>query len=276
MKDIENRINKSIKYIKKIYKDKPSIGLILGSGLGVIAESFESPIEIPYKKIPYFPVSTVKGHASTLVFGKLKNLNLVVMKGRFHYYEGYSMEQITYPVRVMKALGVDSVIVTNACGGVNRKFKVGDLMAITDHINLMGDNPVMGWHREDIAPRFIDMTYAYSPDHLKILKKIAFKNKIKLQKGVYAAQSGPTYETPAEINMLSKIGADAVGMSTVPEVITANQMGIKVCGISLITNMAAGILKGKLDHKEVLETSEKARSKFVKLLKAFLIELSKR
>lgn len=274
MKSIDKQIRKSITYIRKYYKKRADIGLILGSGLGVIADSFEDPICIPYDKIPFFPSSTVVGHSNTLVLGRLYNLNVVVMKGRFHYYEGYSMDQLTYPVRIMKELGVRKMIVTNACGGVDKKFKVGDLMVITDHINLMGANPLRGWCREDIAPRFIDMTFAYSPELIKVMQKVAVKNKIKLQKGVYAAEMGPSYETPAEIEMARRIGASAVGMSTVPEVIVANQMGMEVCGISLITNMAAGILKKRLDHKEVIEASEKARDKFVKLVKNFVKELS--
>lgn len=273
MKNIEKMVKKSISVIRKFYTNKPEVGLILGSGLGIIADFFKNPIEIPYKKLPFFPVSTVKGHSNTLIFGEIFNLKTVVMKGRFHYYEGYNMNEITFPIRVMKELGVKTLIVTNACGGINRKFKVGDLMVITDHINLMGSNPLRGWNREDIAPRFVDMTYAYSIDLIKIIEKSARKKGVRLQRGVYAADIGPSYETPAQIRMLNKIGADAVGMSTVPEVIVANQVGMKVCGISLITNMAAGILKKKLDHREVLEVSKNARGKFVKLIKTFLSEL---
>ncbi|MBU1078123.1 MAG: purine-nucleoside phosphorylase [Spirochaetes bacterium] len=270
MSDIEKRTSKSIKYIRKFFKGDCKVGMILGSGLGVIADSFKDPIEIPYKNIPYFPVSTVKGHAGTLIFGKVSNYYTVVMNGRFHYYEGYGMDEITYPVRVMSVLGVKKMIVTNACGGINKGFKTGDLMVITDHINLMGNNPLRGWKQEKIAPRFIDMTYAYSLEMIRSLQRTAQKKKIILRKGVYAALFGPSYETPAEIRMLKTCGADAVGMSTVPEVIVANQLHMDVCGISLITNMAAGILKKRLNHKEVLEVSKKAQSKVVDLIRNFL------
>ncbi len=273
MKDIEKMVSRSVKMIKKYVKEKPETGLILGSGLGIIADAFEDKKEIPYKKIPYFPASTVPGHSNMLVFGKYKNMDVVLMKGRFHFYEGFTMQEITYPVRVLKELGVKRLIITNAAGGVNRKFKVGDLMIIEDHINLMGENPLRGWSREEIAPRFVDMTFAYSPELIKIALKAAKKIGIKVQRGVYAAMRGPSYETPAEIRMLSIIKADAVGMSTVPEVIVANQLGIKVLGISLITNLAAGILKKPLSHEEVMEASEKAKDKFVKFIKEILNNL---
>ncbi len=273
--DEKKKIEKSLKVIRKSSNIIPKIGLILGSGLGVIADSFENTISIPYSKIPFFPTSTVKGHSNTLILGYIYDIPVVVMKGRFHYYEGYSLQEITYPVRVLKELGIEILIVTNAAGGVNRKFKVGDLMIIKDHINLMGANPLRGWVDEESYPRFIDMTFGYDPDLQKLVSRVGTKNKITLQKGVYAAMPGPSYETPAEINMLAKIGADAVGMSTVPEVIVANQVGLKVIGLSLITNLAAGILKKKLDHKEVIEASEKAKGKFIKLVKAVLKELSR-
>ncbi|MDD5065459.1 MAG: purine-nucleoside phosphorylase [bacterium] len=275
MENITKTLKKSMKYIRRYYSSTPKVGLILGSGLGVMADSLQNPLSIPYSRIPFFPVSTVKGHSNTLVFGEIHNLKVVVMKGRFHYYEEYPMEDITYPVRVLKELGIKVLVVTNAGGSVNPRFRTGDLMVLTDHINLMGDNPLRGWSREDLYPRFIDMTFGYNPEMIQVLKKAALKNKVPLRQGVYAAMTGPSYETPAEIRMLDSIGADAVGMSTVPEVIVANQLGLRVAGISLLTNMAAGILKKKLDHKEVLETSEKARSKFIKLIKGFLLELSK-
>lgn len=274
MKNIRKRIKKSVNYIKKKTKLEPGLGLILGSGLGVIADSFDNRIEIPYKKIPYFPLSTVKGHSNTLILGKCFNLPVVVMKGRFHYYEGIAPQELTYPIRVLKELGVDKLIITNAAGGINSTFKVGDLMVITDHINLMGTNPLRGWSDEEIAPRFIDMTFAYEPELQKICFKTAKKLKLKIKNGVYAAMMGPSYETPAEIKMLKKIGADAVGMSTVPEVIVANQLGIKVLGISLITNLAAGILKKPLNHQEVIEASEKAKDKFIKLIHNIIRQLA--
>jgi len=274
MSKIEKQVKRSLRYIKKRTNLRPRLGLILGSGLGVIADSFEDRVEIPYKKIPYFPLSTVKGHSNTLIIGKSFEMSVVVMKGRFHYYEGIDIDKITYPIRVLKELGVKNLIVTNAAGGINRKFKVGDLMFITDHINLMGAHPLRGWSEEKLYPRFIDMTFAYNAELLKIGEKVARKVKVPVKKGVYAAMMGPSYETPAEINMLDRIGADAVGMSTVPEVIVANQVGMKVMGISLITNMAAGILKKKLNHKEVIEASEKAKDKFVKLVHNIVKELA--
>ncbi len=276
MSEYSKKIRRSLKSIQKIgVKNKPKVGLILGSGLGIIADEFENQKSIAYSKIPYFPTSTVKGHANTLILGSIYDLPVVVMKGRFHYYEGYDLADITYPVRVLKELGIDTIIITNAAGGVNKNFKVGDLMIMTDHINLMGANPLRGWADENIYPRFIDMTFGYDVKLQKLAQKVGTKNRIKLQKGVYAAMPGPSYETPAEIKMLSRIGADAVGMSTVPEAIVANQVGLRVMGISLITNMAAGILKQKLNHKEVIEASEKARDKFVKLVKGILKELAK-
>lgn len=275
MDPMSRMIRKSVRYICGRYRYSPKVGLVLGSGLGVMADALSNPFTLPYSRIPFFPVSTVKGHSNTLVFGEMHNMKVVAMKGRFHYYEGYEMEEITYPLRVLKELGIKALLVTNAGGAVNPRFRTGDLMALTDHINLMGANPLRGWVREDLFARFIDMTFAYNPELLRLLKKAAVKNKIALRQGVYAAVPGPSYETPAEIRMLSRIGADAVGMSTVPEVIVASQLGLRVAGISLLTNMAAGILKKKLDHREVLETSERARNKFIKLIRGFLLELSR-
>ena len=276
MEKIEKRLDKSVQVLKKYFPHKTEIGLILGSGLGGLTASFENLAAIPYKNIPFFPVSSVKGHSNILIFSHIFNFNLIIMKGRFHYYEGYSLDEITYPVRVMKNLGVKTLIITNASGGINRKFRPGDIMVITDHLNLMGNNPLLGWKREDLAPAFIDMTSAYPRDMINMLCKAGLKNKIKIQKGIYAAMSGPSYETPAEIEMLAKLGADAVGMSTVPEVIVANQLKINVLGLSLITNMAAGILKEKVEHKDVLISSKKVVNKFVKLVKGFLYEYNKR
>ena len=270
MKKIDKRVNKSVKFIQKIYNKKCEIGIILGSGQGGIADSFENPVKIPYSKIPYFPVCAVKGHSGSLILANIFNLHVVIMKGRVHYYEGYSLARVTYPVRIMKGLGVKKLIIINAAGGINRSFKTNDIMVILDHINLMGDNPLRGLMRDDPAHRFIDMTSAYSSQMISALKKTAIKNKIKIQKGVYAGLMGPSYETPAEVRMLEKIGVDAVGMSTVPEVIVAIQLQMEVLGVSLITNMAAGILKTRLDHKEVLESSKKAEGKLISLIKVVL------
>lgn len=265
----------SVNFIKSVIKDTvntPEIAIILGSGLGDIANQIDG-ISIPYSDIPGFKVSSVKGHAGRLVIGKLNSRNVVVMQGRFHYYEGHSISEVVFPVRIMKLLGADKLVVTNACGGVNTSFNPGDLMFICDHLNLIGQNPLIGKNVDDLGPRFVDMTYAYNSDLLNIAEKTAERLGIKTRKGVYAALTGPVYETPAEIRMLRILGADAVGMSTVPEVIVANHMGMKVLGISCITNMAAGILDKPLCHDEVIETSNRVKENFIKLLKEIIKEI---
>lgn len=248
----------------------PTIGLILGSGLGALAEEIENPVTIPYREIPHFAKSEAIGHANELVIGQLKGKTVVAMKGRFHYYEGYSLDEVTFPVRVMKALGVENVIITNACGAINTSFQPGDLMLITDHLNLVGNNPLIGPNNDELGTRFPDMTQVYNPALRKIASTVAEKQNMSLQHGVYAWWSGPTYETPAEIRMIRTLGADAVGMSTVPEAIVANHGGMKVLGISCLTNMAAGILDQPLHHDEVIEVAGKVRVKFVELVKGIL------
>ncbi|MFP4661919.1 MAG: purine-nucleoside phosphorylase [Halanaerobiales bacterium] len=266
-------INNIADFINQKTENKPIIGLILGSGLGVLAEEIEESTEIPYHKIPDFPVSTVSGHAGQLVIGTLEGKNVMAMQGRFHYYEGYSMQELTLPVRVMKKLGVEKMIVSNAAGGVNRNFSPGDFMIISDHINLIGDNPLRGANMDDLGPRFPDMTEAYSKRLISIAENIASQNGIITRKGVYAALSGPTYETPAEIRYLAANGVDAVGMSTVPEVIVARHMDMEVLGISCITNMAAGILPQPLDHSEVVETAERVKPLFIELIRGIIKQL---
>ncbi|MRG86474.1 purine-nucleoside phosphorylase [Salinibacillus xinjiangensis] len=251
----------------KLNQQKPSLGLILGSGLGVLAEEIENPIAIPYEEIPHFPKSTVAGHKGQLVVGSLEGQQVIAMQGRFHYYEGYTMEQVTFPVRVMKALGVSQLIVTNAAGGINESFQPGDLMLIQDHINMMGDNPLIGPNEEEMGPRFPDMSEAYNKKLIKHAEACADKLQLSVQKGVYVGNPGPTYETGAEIRMLRTLGGDAVGMSTVPEVIVANHAGLKVLGISCISNMAAGILDQPLSHEEVIETTEQVRQHFLSFVK---------
>lgn len=260
---------------KKTGQMKPLVGIILGSGLGMLADQLEDSIVLPYSEIPHFPVSTVEGHAGQLIIGNLKGVTVVAMKGRFHYYEGYDMSKVTYPVRVMQMLGIERLIVTNAAGGVNVNFEPGDLMVINDHINLMGSNPLIGANIPDLGPRFPDMSEAYSRQLRKIAFQIAARHKLVLQEGVYAAVSGPSYETPAEIKYLRVIGADAVGMSTAPEVIVANHCGIEVLGISCITNMAAGVLDKKLSHDEVMETANKAKQKFILLVQEIIQAIKK-
>ena len=269
---IEN-IYESAEFInRKIGNKKPEIGLILGSGLGVLAEEIQNPIIIPYQEIPHFLVSTVEGHMGQLVIGELGGKTVVAMQGRFHFYEGYPMSQVTLPVRVMKALGISKLLVTNAAGGINKNFEAGDLMVINDHINLMGFNPLIGKNIPELGPRFPDMSEGYSKELRKILFNVATKQQMVLQEGIYAAVMGPSYETPAEIRYLRAIGADAVGMSTAPEVIVANHCGLQVVGISCITNMAAGVLELKLSHDEVMETAEKVKEQFAKLVKGFIEE----
>lgn len=267
------KIQAAANYLKDHMNIEPEIGLILGSGLGILADEIDNPVSTPYDSIPDFPVSTVEGHAGQLVFGTLNDIPVVAMQGRFHYYEGYSFEQVTFPVRVMKELGVKTLIVTNAAGGVNKDFSPGDLMIITDHINNMGSNPLIGKNDSRLGVRFPDMSEAYSKELVNKAKSIAKSLNIDIQEGVYIGNTGPTYETPAEIRMLRTMGGDAVGMSTVPEVIVARHSGLKVLGISCISNMAAGILDQPLNHEEVIETTEKVKDNFLRLVKEIVREI---
>jgi len=267
MQEMIKRFEETKKYIENAITIKPEMGIILGSGLGFLVEEIQNPIFLPYNDIPHFPVTTVEGHKGQLVIGKLEGKNVVAMQGRFHYYEGYSMENVVYPVRIMGQMGIENLIITNAAGGVNVNFHPGDLMLIEDHINLMGTNPLIGPNIGQFGERFPDMSEAYNLELRKLARSTAKDLKICLHEGVYAGVTGPNYETPAEIRYLRTIGADAVGMSTVPEVIAANHMGIRVLGISCITNMAAGVLPEKLNHDEVVETANKAKGTFIKLVK---------
>ena len=272
MTDLQDKIQQTASYIQDKGVADVAFGLILGSGLGELAEEIENPVVIPYNEIPHFPVSTVVGHAGQLVYGSLAGKNVLAMQGRFHYYEGNTMETVTYPVRVMAALGIHSVVVTNAAGGVNEGFQPGNLMLITDHINFMGTNPLIGPNDENMGPRFPDMSAAYTKEYQEKARVVADKLSIDLQEGVYLGMTGPTYETPAEIRMARTIGADAVGMSTVPEVIVAAHSGMKVLGISCITNLAAG-MQANLNHAEVVETTERVKEDFKKLIKETLAVL---
>ncbi|WP_163654245.1 purine-nucleoside phosphorylase [Listeria sp. PSOL-1] len=267
------KVNQAVLKIKDAYQGKPKIGLILGSGLGVLADEMVGSTKIAYEEIPHFPVSTVEGHAGQFVFGTIEQKEVVAMQGRFHYYEGYSMEEVTFPVRVMKALGVEILLVTNAAGGVNELFHAGDLMLIADHINFTGTNPLIGPNESYFGPRFPDMSEAYSLRLREKARKIALSLDIPTREGVYAGFSGPTYETPAEIRMIRTLGADAVGMSTVAEVIVARHAGIEVLGISCITNMAAGILDQPLSHEEVIETTDRVQKTFLTYVKAIIAKL---
>lgn len=267
------RINETVNYIKKQTNFEPEIGLILGSGLGVLADEIEDAINISYEDIPNFPVSTIEGHKGQLVIGSLSGKMVIAMQGRFHYYEGYSQKEVTFPVRVMKALGIEKLIVTNAAGGVNTDFNPGDLMLINDHINFMSDNPLMGKNNDLLGTRFPDMSEAYSKDLIEKARKVAKELKIEIKQGVYIGFSGPCYETPAEVRMARILGGDAVGMSTVPEVIVANHALIKVLGISCITNMACGILPQPLSHDEVIETTNLVQSNFLSLVRKIVEEI---
>lgn len=259
-------IKEAAAFIKNETNITPQIGLILGSGLGVLADLIEQPIVIDYSRIPHFPVSTVEGHAGELVVGSIKGKQVLIMKGRFHAYEGYGAETVSFPVRVMKELGVQTLIVTNAAGGINESYQVGDLMVISDHLNMTFRNPLIGPNDSALGVRFPDMSEAYSKRLRKLAHDVAATQDFKLQEGVYVGLLGPNYETPAEIRMFRTLGGDAVGMSTVPEVIVARHAGIEVLGFSCISNMASGILDQPLSHAEVMETTEKVKPKFLKLV----------
>ncbi|MGB2593139.1 MAG: purine-nucleoside phosphorylase [Candidatus Acidiferrum sp.] len=248
----------------------PKIALVLGSGLGAFADEFAAATKIPYAEIPHFPKSTAIGHAGQLVVGKVGDIPVAGMQGRVHLYEGYSAQDVAFPIRVFSCLGVKAVILTNAAGGIKREFVQGQLVVIKDHINLQGTNPLTGPNDERFGPRFPDMTVAYDRRFREMAVGEGNRNQIGLYEGVYAALPGPSYETPAEIRYLRTIGADLVGMSTVPEVIAARHCGMRVLGISCVTNAAAGILDQPLDHKEVLATGERVRSQFIALLKSLI------
>ena len=255
---------------------KPKIGIIFGSGLGDISLKLENLQTIPYAEIPGFPVSTVPGHQGNLVFGNYGKLECVFMHGRFHYYEGYSMRELTLPIKILGKIGIKTLIVTNAAGGISPDFQTGDFMVITDHINLMGANPLIGISPNDIKTRFVDMSHAYEPSLIKAVETVAGELKIPLKIGIYAAMSGPSYETPSEIQMLKTMGADAVGMSTVPEVIIANSLGMKVLGLSYISNLATGVYSKSLSHSEVLITAEKIKPDLARLMEGILGHLEKK
>ncbi|MCK9479646.1 MAG: purine-nucleoside phosphorylase [Firmicutes bacterium] len=261
-----DRAAQSAEYILGKTKVIPHTAIILGSGLNSYHEKIKERVEIPYEEIPNFPSATALGHQSKLVFGKLKGKYVIAMCGRFHYYEGYSMEQCAFPIWVFKLLGVKALIMTNAAGCINNDFEQGDLMLITDHIKMTSDSPLRGANDERFGPRFNDMSAAYTPALRDVAKEVAYGLGITLREGVYAFMPGPSYETPAEIKALSALGADAVGMSTVGEVIAASHCGLDVLGISLLSNMAAGMTDKPLTAEEVLETGKKSKSHFSKLI----------
>lgn len=268
-----NKIIESVEFIKKRINITPSVGVILGSGLGDMAETVEDKITISYSEVPNLPQSTVAGHKGQFVFGKVRGKYVVMMQGRFHYYEGYDMRELTLPVYIMKYLGVETLIVTNAAGGVNTSFEPGNLMIIKDHINFAFNNPLIGRNDDNIGPRFPDMSDVYDKDLIVIAKESAKKQGVNIKEGTYLMFTGPTYETPAEIKMARILGGDAVGMSTIPEVIAARHCGVKVLGISCITNMASGILDQPLNHEEVIETSSRVKNQFIALVDEILFRI---
>lgn len=269
----QEMVHETTAFLMDKIKETPTIGCILGSGLGDLAHQVEDRIAIPYENIPHFPTSTVEGHAGQLVFGCLEGKPVVMMQGRFHYYEGYSMQQVTYPVRVMKALGVTHLIVTNACGGLNKSFHAGGLMLITDHLNMTGDNPLIGHNISEWGPRFPDMSNAYDKGLRGKIMEVAYTMDVELFEGVYASISGPNFMARAELSMLTTLGADVLGMSTAPEVIVANHAGLKVIGISCITDMAVPDALVSISHEEVMAVAEQTKPAFMNLVKAVVREV---
>ena len=261
-------VNAAVAKIKKLSRLRPTLALVLGSGFNHVLREFDEDAEIPYARLPGFPKTSVSGHDGKLVLGRLGGTPALVLSGRAHFYEGHPMERVTFAVRALAAYGIRDLLLTNAAGGLNRKFHVGDFMMLTDHINLMGANPLRGPAIPG-RPRFVDLTRTYDAELSALLGAAARAGKVKLQRGVYLAVSGPSYETPAEIRAFARLGADAVGMSTVPEAIVARQCGLRVAALSCITNLAAGISKSPLSHAEVLETGERVKTTGAKLLKNF-------
>ena len=268
------RAEAAARFIQTKTKLRPKIALVLGSGLGAFADEFAGATRIPYARIPHFPRSTAVGHAGQLVIGRVDGVEVVGMQGRVHLYEGYSPQEIAFPIRVFARLGVKAVILTNAAGGIKKEFTQGRLVVISDHINLQGANPLSGPNADKFGPRFPDMTNAYDKKFRELTLAAGRRLGIDLGEGVYAALAGPSYETPAEIRYLRSIGADLVGMSTVPEVIAARHAGIRALGVSCVTNAAAGVLDQPLDHNEVLETAERVKSQFIGLLRAVIPEIA--
>ncbi len=267
------KIKETLEYLEAKAVGKPKIGIILGTGLGGLIKEIEIHQTIPYEFIPNFPVSTVDGHHGQLIFGTMEGISVVAMQGRFHYYEGYTMQEITFPVRIMKFLGIHLLILSNASGGVNPGFEIGDIMLITDHINLMKDNPLIGQNEGSIGTRFPDMSNAYDPGLVDKALAIAAVQNIKLKKGIYAAVSGPTYETPAEYMYIRTIGADAVGMSTVPEVIAARHMNLKCFAVSIISDLGVPGKIVEITHKHVIDAASSVEPTMTRLIKELIREV---
>ncbi len=272
--NLYTRAEQAARTIRSRTSTQARVAVVLGSGLGGFADEFQDAVRIPYSEIPGFAVSTVEGHAGTLVIGRVGEISVVAMQGRVHFYEGYTLEEVTFPIRTFKLLGIDTLLLTNAAGGINVELSQGALMVISDHLNLMGTNPLRGPNDERFGPRFPDLTEVYSRNLQDIAIQQARALGVEIRRGVYAALSGPSYETPAEILMIRSFGADAVGMSTVPEAIVARHMGIEVLGISCITNMAAGISDQPINHEEVMETAVRVRATFTELLRSIISNLN--
>ncbi|MGB7622764.1 MAG: purine-nucleoside phosphorylase [Terriglobia bacterium] len=268
------KVQVAVKFLNQKSRVRPRIAIVLGSGLGAFGEQVANRQVIPYAEIPHFPRSTVQGHSGNLVLGEIGKVPIAVMQGRVHYYEGYSMREVTFPTRVLARFGIQRLILTNAAGAINKRFKPGRLMIIEDHLNLQSTNPLLGPNEDRFGLRFFDLSDAYDKEMRKVASAAARKMTLTIHRGVYAGLTGPSYETPAEIRMLRTLGADAVGMSTVPEVIVANHMSVKCLGISCITNMAAGVVPQKVNHEEVMQTGERVKDDFIRFLQAIVPRLA--
>lgn len=271
--NVREQIDQAAAFVRQRTEVKPQIGMILGSGLGALAREIDADATIPYAEIPNFPRSTVEGHSGQLVLGRLEGKPVVAMQGRVHFYEGYTLQQVVFPVRVMRALGAGVLLVSNAAGGINRQWYRGDLMIIADHINFFSSNPLIGPNDPDLGPRFPDMSQPYDPEFIALVERAATVEGITVRKGVYVGVHGPSYETPAELRMLGRWGADAVGMSTVPEVIAARHMGMRVLGITAITDMATGEQVQQVTHEEAMAVAKEVEPKFIRLVRRIVREM---
>lgn len=264
------KLTSAVEFIRSKSASKPKIGIVLGSGLGAFVREVQTEVSIPYAEIPHFSPPTVEGHSGNLILGEVSGKNIVILQGRNHFYEGHTMESVVFPTRTLALLGVEVLILTNSAGGYGDNMQAGDFMIIEDHINMMGTNPLMGPNIKELGPRFPDMTEAYDKKLIQIMEEILTTQQTRFHKGIYCGVTGPTYETPAEIRMFKLLGGKAVGMSTVPETIAANHLGLRVSALSCITNLAAGVSKQKLTHEEVTDTAKKVEQKFSNFLKEFI------
>jgi len=273
MENLKEKIQETSQFLQKTTNLKPEVGVILGTGLGKLTAEITQKVSVSYEEIPHFPISTVEGHAGRLIFGTIGNKPVVAMQGRFHYYEGYTMQQITFPVRVMKQLGAHTLLVSNACGGMNPLYSPGDIMIISDHINLLGDNPLIGINDDELGPRFPDMSEPYTQSLIELAEEVALEEKLKIQKGVYVAVSGPCLETKAEYRFLRNIGADVVGMSTIPEVIVAVHSSMRALGLSVVTDACFPDALKPVNIAEILRVAAEAEPKLTLLMKRVIEKL---